>query len=141
MTSAARRFRSSFDGVGEGIGEGIGQSPITPGPIRGSGAEMIVTKEAKSFRKWHRNNEESEISRSLIKHFNVVKEEVLAVNSHKMSEKEFKRVDKITSLLVKRLLHHPLSFLKNDDGPHREMLLKKGVLNKLFGLQNYTNDR
>jgi len=106
-----------------------------------AGAQIIVSKEVKSFRKWHRNNEESDISRSLIKHFNIVKEEVLAVNSHKMSEKEFKRVDKITSLLVKRLLHQPLSFLKNDDGPHREMLLKKGVLNKLFGLQNYTNDR
>ena len=104
-------------------------------------AEMIVSNEVNSFRKWYRNNEESDISRSLIKHFNIVKEEVLAVNSRKMSEKEFKQVDKITSLLVKRLLHQPLSFLKNDDGPHREMLLKKGVLNKMFGLHDQTNGR
>ena len=104
-------------------------------------AEEIVKKEVKSFRKWHRKYIESDISKSLIEHFNIVKEEVLAVNSHKMSEKEFKQVEKITSLLVKRLLHQPLSFLKNDDSPHREMLLRKGVLNKMFGLQDQTNGR
>ena len=104
-------------------------------------AEEIVKKEEKSFRKWHRKYIESDISKSLIEHFNIVKEEVLAVNSHKMSEKEFKQVEKITSLLVKRLLHQPLSFLKNDDSPHREMLLRKGVLNKMFGLQDQTNGR
>ncbi|MCH8272267.1 MAG: glutamyl-tRNA reductase [Candidatus Marinimicrobia bacterium] len=104
-------------------------------------AEEIVKKEVKSFRKWHRKYMESDISKSLIEHFNIVKEEVLAVNSHKMSEKEFKQVEKITSLLVKRLLHQPLSFLKNDDSPHREMLLRKGVLNKMFGLQDQTNGR
>ena len=100
-----------------------------------------MKKEVKSFRKWHRKYMESDISKSLIEHFNIVKEEVLAVNSHKMSEKEFKQVEKITSLLVKRLLHQPLSFLKNDDSPHREMLLRKGVLNKMFGLQDQTNGR
>ncbi len=104
-------------------------------------AEVIVLNEVKSFKQWHRKYVESDISKSLIKHFNIVREEVLAINSHKMSKKEFEQVDKITSMLVNRLLHQPLSFLKNDDGPHREMLLKKGVLNKLFGLQNQTNGR
>ena len=104
-------------------------------------AEEVVKKEVKSFRKWHRKQIESDISKSLIEHFNIVKAEVLAVNCHKMSENEFKQVDKITSLLVKRLLHQPLSFLKNDDSPHREMLLKKGVLNKMFGLHDQTNGR
>ena len=104
-------------------------------------AEEIVKNEVKSFGKWYRKYMESDISKSLIKHFNIVKEEVLAVNSHKLSEKEFKQVEKITSLLIKRLLHQPLSFLKNDDSPHREMLLKKGVLNKMFGLHDQTNGR
>ena len=106
-----------------------------------AGAEAIVLNEVKLFRKWHRKSKEIDISKSLINHFNVVKDEILAVSSHKMSEEEFKKVDKITSLLVKRLLHQPLSFLKNDDGPQREMLLKNGVLNKLFGLQDHTNGR
>ena len=104
-------------------------------------AEVIVLNEVKSFRQWYRKYAESDISKSLIRHFNIVKEEVLAVNSHKMSKKEFEQVDKITSLLVKRLLHQPLTFLKNENGPHRELLLKKGVLNKLFGLQNQTDGR
>ena len=104
-------------------------------------AEVIVLNELKSFKQWYRKYEESDISISLIKHFNIVKEEVLAVNSQKMSKKEFERVDKITSLLVKRLLHQPLTFLKNENGPYRDILLKKGVLNKLFGLQNQTDGR
>jgi len=104
-------------------------------------AEVIVLNELKSFKQWYRKYAESDISISLIKHFNIVKEEVLAVNSQKMSKKEFERVDKITSLLVKRLLHQPLTFLKNENGPYRDILLKKGVLNKLFGLQNQTNGR
>ena len=104
-------------------------------------AEVIVLNELRSFKQWFRKYAESDISKSLIKHFNVVKEEVLAINSHKMSKKEFEQVDKITSLLVKRLLHQPLTYLKNGNGSRREVLLKKGVLNKLFGLQNQTDGR
>lgn len=102
-------------------------------------AKEIVINEKQSFNNWHRKYSESDISKSLINHFNFVKEEILAVSGRKMSEKEFVQVDKITSLLVKRLLHQPLRFLKNENGPQREMLLKNGVINKLFGIQDHNN--
>ena len=105
------------------------------------GAKEIVINEKKSFNRWHRKYSESDISKSLINHFNIVKEKILADSSHKMSKKEFVQVDRITSLLVKRLLHQPLSFLKNDDGPQREMLLKNDVLNKLFGIKDRNNGK
>ena len=104
-------------------------------------AKEIIMNEKKSFSRWHRKYMESDISKSLINHFNIVKEELLAVSSNKMSEKEFVQVDKFTSLLVNRLLHQPLRYLKNGDGPHREMLLKNGVLNKLFGIQDQINGK
>ena len=105
------------------------------------GAKEIVINEKKSFNNWHRKYSESDISKSLINHFNIVKEEILAVSGRKMSKKEFVQVDKITSLLVKRLLHQPLRFLKNENGPQREMLLKNGVLNKLFGIRDHNNGK
>ena len=60
-------------------------------------------------------------------------------NLGSLSDKELKAIEKMTSAMMNKILHHPIVYLKKDDS-HKDKKVKLAFMRKVFNLDPENSD-
>lgn len=101
-------------------------------------AERIVTEETLKFMLWLGSMEVTPTIVAIREKADAIRKAELektlsSINS--LSDKEIKAIEKMTSAMMNKILHHPIVYLKKNDS-HKDKKVKLAMIRKTFNLDN-----
>ena len=101
-------------------------------------AERIVTEETLKFMLWLGSMEVTPTIVAIREKADAIRKaelEKTLSNIGSLSEKEIKEIEKMTSAMMNKILHHPIVYLKKNDS-HKDKKVKLAMIRKTFNLDN-----
>jgi glutamyl-tRNA reductase len=105
-------------------------------------AERIVTEETLKFMLWLGSMEVTPTIVAIREKADVIRKaelEKTLPNLGNLSEKEILAIEKMTSAMMNKILHHPVVYLKKDHS-HKDKKVKLALIRKLFNLDPGNSD-
>jgi glutamyl-tRNA reductase len=98
--------------------------------------EAIILDELMAFNNWHQSLEVSPTIQQLSEHFEAIRAGELAKHRHHFTSEKQEELDILTKRIVNKILHTPISNLKNGSGHGGSNTIgeKVSLLRHLFGL-------
>lgn len=99
-------------------------------------AERIVTEETLKFMLWLGSMEVTPTIVAIREKADEIRRaelEKTLPNLENLSDKELQAIEKMTSAIINKILHHPIVYLKKDDS-HKDKKVKLAMIRKLFNL-------
>jgi glutamyl-tRNA reductase len=106
-------------------------------------AERIVSEETLKFMLWLGSMEVTPTIVAIREKADAIRKAELertlsGMNS--LSDKERKSIDKMTSAMMNKILHHPIVYLKKDDDSIKDKKVKLAMIRKFFNLDSENSD-
>jgi glutamyl-tRNA reductase len=105
-------------------------------------AERIVTEETLKFMLWLGAMEVTPTIIAIREKADAIRKaelEKTLSGMGKLSDKEQKAIEKMTSAMMNKILHHPIVYLKKEDS-HKDKKVKLGLIRKIFNLDQENSD-
>ncbi|MDH3390369.1 MAG: glutamyl-tRNA reductase [Desulfobulbaceae bacterium] len=105
-------------------------------------AERIVTEETLKFMLWLGSMEVTPTIVTIREKADAIRRaeiEKTLPNLGRLSDKEIQAIEKMTSAMMNKILHHPIVYLKKDDS-HKDKKVKLALIRKLFNLDPGNSD-
>ena len=99
-------------------------------------AERIVTEETLKFMLWLGSMEVTPTIVTIREKADAIRRaeiEKTLPNLGRLSDKEIQAIEKMTSAMMNKILHHPIVYLKKDDS-HKDKKVKLAMIRKVFNL-------
>jgi glutamyl-tRNA reductase len=97
-------------------------------------AQRIIQEETKNFMDWYESLQYKPLIQSLCLMFEDIRKEEVEKNLHRFEEKDREKIELLSKSLIKKLLHTPLSKIKNIQNETDEWFRKLDTLRELFEL-------
>jgi glutamyl-tRNA reductase len=100
-------------------------------------AERIVTEETLKFMLWLGSMEVTPTIVAIREKADIIRKAELErtlPGLGNLSDKEKQAIEKMTSAMMNKILHHPIVYLKKEDDSHKDKKVKLGLIRKLFNL-------
>ena len=97
--------------------------------------EAIIQQELDGFLAWYESLAVTPLIQALREHLEVIRQEQMSRYQHQFTDEDLARLDQFTRTLINRILHHPLTRLREFPRDARWGTLRLDTVRALFGLE------